>query len=458
MLKSEEQPKVLRTQVNNGLRRSTLGTLATRIVSLPLAAIASLITARVLGPSDQGVYSFLLLFAKFFLPILSFGLGASIVYQLSRGAFELRDVALTAACMGLSVGALTGCIVYLLYRLEALGEVASNTPQNLVAAMALLLPLQGLELFTMRTFFGQSWFGLMNWLALLRALLFPLLLIAFVGVFRWGVIGAVGAGIVSSSVITTSQWTVIRRRGLLAWKLDASFFRASLSYGLRTWLGTVISRANVRIDQFVLALFAPSAALGNYAVATRLAELLWVLPDGVSPPFFNRLTKINDSARRTLCERYHRILFWSLASLALAVETTASWWIPWALGAKYVAVPWLLGLLLPGSVMALGSKIMTKYFGASGKPQLSAWTGGLGGLLGVGLYLSLIPRWQMTGAALACSLGYTATSLIAITIYRRSGTRRGTLFLLSRKDILWLRQQLSDLVSFAKARIRAKVG
>src|SRR3954452_25512736 len=85
-------PVAPRKPVGATAARSSMWTLLTRLVTMPLGFLTSALVARALGPELKGSYAFLLLLGAFVSPCLSLGFGGSIVYFISSARYRLRDV------------------------------------------------------------------------------------------------------------------------------------------------------------------------------------------------------------------------------------------------------------------------------------------------------------------------------------------------------------------------------
>lgn len=423
--------------------RAAVGNLATKVVLYPLAFIASLVVDRALGPHDRGLYSFLLLVGSFMLPLMTFGFGGAVIYFISSGKRTAEDVSVTTLLFGLVVGLLSAAVTYSLWRAGWLGETGRETPRRELLVMLALVPFQGVQLMASRVLFGESRFGTSNWLALARSTLNPLLLLILVvaaGMGLWGAVIATATLNVGFTVATV----VTLRPQRLRYRYDHGFLVEGLRYGIKMWVGELATRANLRLDQMLLGIFAPASALGTYSVAVRLSEFLWVGPDAVAPVLFNRLAATKDKAARiALTARIHRLGLAALVLVALVAGIGGWWLVPLILGAQFAGSIPLFEMLLVGTVAMYTAKVLTKYFAAVGAPELSGRLGLYSGVAGAALYFALIPLGATTGAAIASSLSYLLMSAVALRMYSRLiAPDRGRLFALRTADFQWLAGQL----------------
>lgn len=423
--------------------RAAIGNLATKLIVFALALVANLVVDRALGPHDRGLFAFLLLVGNFLLPVLTFGFGGAVVYFITSGQREAKDVTVTVLTMGCLMGIASAGITFGLWRLGWLGDTGSQLPWVPLAAILFLAPFQGIRLMAGRVLFGQSRFGTNNWLNLARAGVHPVLLLTLVVVVDLGLWGAVLATIIVTVALTLASVAVLMpERPRL--RFDVGFVGEALRYGIKMWVGDLATRVNLRLDQMILGLVAPASALGNYSVAMRLSELLWVFPDAVNPVFFNRLAGADtDEQRMALTGRIHRIGL--LGMMVLAVGAGVGGWfvIPWFFGEQFGTAHVIFALLMPGTVIMYTPKVLTKYFAAVARPDLAGRLGLWSGLTGALLYVGLIPLLGSYGGAVATSLSYGFMALFSVRAYRSLvGPTKHSLVGYRGSDLQWLADQL----------------
>ena len=427
--------------------RSTLGILITKLISLPLTILVGIIVTRVLGPEGKGSYVSLGLLSSFYLPFLSFGFGASIVYFVSSGKYAVRDVFLTCVLVGVMQGVLVGAILAGLWQLGMLGEAVREIDSYLIVLMLLMLPVQGAYLNLTRIVLGDSRFMLNNVITLALPIATSTLLFLFVAILRWELPGAVAGFVVSNTLATLGLIAALAPRYRPALLVHRGFLKEGFHYGLKAWGGDLAARVNLRFDQAALSLFGSDAALGIYSVAVTLSELLWFVPDSMSFVLFNRMvgTPSMDDRAELAC-RVHRILLVGMIAAAIALAVLARPLIQMAYGPKFVDAVWPLIILLPGTVAMTTAKVVTKFLSGSGQPGRSSLLVGVGAGVSVVIGMLLIPQFGMIGAALTSSIGYVVTGAAAVYAFSLADLRRRPqLFGYSPGDGRWFVQQVQTL-------------
>ena len=429
--------------------RSSLGMLVTRFALYPLTILTSIVVARLLGPADRGVYAFVLLFGSSLLPLATLGSGAGVVYLLSSGKFDVNRVFLTTCLLGIATGGVCAGIIFACIAAHVFGSVITALPFSLILPLLLVLPLQGLDFMVNRLAIGTNWFSLMNWSMIAKPLLNAGFLLVAVAVLRSGVHGAVVAVCLAAAISAIGTTALSFQRYRAEFFIDRPYIRQCLSYGIRAWWGDLAIRANLRLDQFLLGLMGQAAQLGLYSVAVNFTELLWVIPDAMGPVLFNRMASstTTEEDRNHLIALIHRVLFAMTFVVAVLTGLFAPLVLRLTVGHKYVGAAGALQLLLPGTLLMVTTKTLTKYFGGTGKPLKSSIPQVVGAAMSAALYVFLIPRLGIVGAAIASSLGYAATAVVCLYIYT-ADLKRGLaeLFFLRRLDFTWVYQRLSGAI------------
>ncbi len=442
---ANESPVELPAAPRSTAARSTLGVLVTKLATVPLAIATTILVARYLGPADRGAYAFLMLPHTFYFPLSTLGFGASILYLISSGRYGADGVAVTCLAVGAAFGLANAAILGALWHFDLLGDTARSVPQNLMIAILLLLPMQGALMMAQRVLLGASRYALSNYLLAGTSALSAVLLLALVVAADLGLFGAVAALVITNIIIGIVTCYLVCREFRPCVRLDGGFVASGLHYGSRAWIGEATTRLNLRLDQAILS-FAPASALGMYSVAVAMSEFLWHIPDSLGYVLFNRIAaEKRPELRAALVQRVHRTIIVLMALLALLLAAVSPWLVPFLFGEAYEGTVEPLVLLLPGTVALVTTKILTKFFGGSGMPGRSSAITAIGTVVGVALFAALIPAVGIRGAAIATSMGYIATAVASVILFRRVVPTQTRLFGVDRDDVRWLIAQFRSL-------------
>jgi len=211
-------------------------------------------------------------------------------------------------------------------------------------------------------------------------------------------------------------------------------------------LERLANRASGRLDQFVLGFARAPGDLGVYRIAVMVAELLWIIPDAVSIPLFNRVSKSeSDHDRVTITSKSHRVVL-AVVVVAAVVLFFAGWWLlPRMLGQEYASAWWLMGLLIPGTVSLVTSRILNMFFSATGRPEKASIVEVIGATVSIAAYVALIPTLGVAGAAIGTSTAYIVIAVASNQMFKRSiSPVKARLFRTRWADITWVTHLISD--------------
>jgi O-antigen/teichoic acid export membrane protein len=106
-----------------------------------------------------------------------------------------------------------------------------------------------------------------------------------------------------------------------------------------------------------------------------------------------------------------------------------------------------LWLLLPGVVTLTAAKVIASYLSGIGKPIYSTYISGGTVILTVILDIVLIPRYGISGAAVASSIVYTTATIASVSIFRHeSGAGLLETLVVQPEDFIRYRRLLGSTV------------
>ena len=189
-------------------------------------------------------------------------------------------------------------------------------------------------------------------------------------------------------------------------------YRGALAFGWAGGAGELVLLAMLRVDILIVAAFLPLRDVGLYAVATALAEILWILPDGVAQVVLPTTARDPDGAHTPRLLRLSSLITVVGGLVLIAVAKPA---IELVFGPAFAraadAVPLLAVASLAGGVWKIvGAEIVAR---GTTKPRLTSACLGL--VVMVAVDLIAVPAFGIAGAALGSACGY---AFAAALVYR----------------------------------------
>jgi O-antigen/teichoic acid export membrane protein len=401
--------------------KNTISNVITKLAIYPIGFVSSVVVARILGPDDRGIYSYLLLAISFVVPIFSLGIGGGITFMVSSKKYSPKEVGFSTFLIGTTIGIVLSILLYLGWNFKLLGNIGNNLSFFELLVLLVSLIFNSIYFMLSRILFGDSRFITMNWITILQGLLNPMFLLTFVWILALGIDGAALSLLLINFITVVFGILYFYTRYKPNLIFNNLFFKDSFTYGFKGWFGDMAIRANVRLDQVILASVASSAILGIYSIAVLLVELLWILPDSLGPILFNKLAAEKDLKKRVdITYKINRLLLLITFGTSIFL-TLATYYIflPYGYGDKYQSafLPFLI--LIPGTVFYVVTKVITKILSGSGLIGVTSKVTVSGSLVSICLYFLLIPKYGMIGASLASSIGYISISIFSLIYFKK---------------------------------------
>jgi antigen flippase len=218
--------------------------------------------------------------------------------------------------------------------------------------------------------------------------------------------------------------------------------RRILHYGVRVQFGAWSSVANVRLDQLLLAVFAPTASLGVYVVAVSYAGVLQTVPSSaalVMLPDIVRASRLGGADASV--EQWYRRVLWTTLVCASVIALSSVWAVPALFGGAFASAVPLMVLLVPAVVILGMNQILSTAFRGIGRPEVGSASEIIGLAVTVPALAILLPRYGIYGAAAASLLAYGATHAYLVRKAAGAfGVGLKSLCVLRREDLVALRE------------------
>lgn len=415
--------------------RNVLGTFLTEILIVGLNFLAGILVARWLPPAERGVLALFMLLPVTLAYFADVGVSQSIIYLLVRKKYPPRLVLGNALTLALLAGG-AGVLLLWFFQDQLLNTFLKDVPRPYYLIVMGLLPLFIIDTYLLSMLRGQQRFAAFN----LRRFLAPILLLAgvvvLVGFAGWGIQGAVVSFVASTFLSLLVCLWLVGRSVPIGLKFEQGMAAEALGFGAKSYLQNLVGHLHYRLDVYLLALFLPPEQVAFYTVATSVAEVAFYIPNSVGTVLFPRLSSEVEERMHSLTAEAarHTILVTSMAVLAILA---AGWWlIPFFYGRPYQQAVAPLFVLMPGVLAMAVYKVLTRNFTSRKRQETSILAAGVALALNILLNLVFVPRYGVTGAALASLLSYTASATILLVVFRReSGIPIRQVLFITRADL-----------------------
>jgi O-antigen/teichoic acid export membrane protein len=422
-----------------------LTTFITRVCVFGLGFLIGVINARVLGPSGKGTVALAVLVPTFASQFLRFGVDVASVYFLGSKKHTLQAI-LGNSLMVVVATTMVAVPLYVICIPLISDTIAAGVEPSLLLLAGLLLPLSLLVGHLSPIFLGLQRVKKYNFIALWGKVTAFFFIVVLVVVLSLGVVGAIWATILASLLVVSWALKELSKEVSVKPTLNPGLLKESISLGFRAYLGNVVQFFNYRLDMFVVNYFIGVANVGFYSTAVTGAELLWYIPQAVATILFPRTAATGAEEAKLFTPKVCRNTFLITLIAALGLSIVSKPLIIFIYGEAFAPSVIPLWLLMPGVVALSISKILTSDLAGRGLLQYGAYSSAISLVATVICDLVLIPRWGITGAAVASSISYCIATLVVLFFYVRiSGNGLAVVLIPRKEDVIIYRRYCSSL-------------
>ncbi len=400
--------------------------------SIAIRLVSAVIVARWVGADGRGILAVLYATPMLMQGLFSIGLREAFAFHLAN-ILQQRKAIISTTLLLAGLSCLIGVLVSNFYG----NFLTKNTYDPVLIALASFnLPMNIMLELVRGYFLSQKKFWKFSSVIVFSSLFRLPAVILLVVVFDLGVLGAILADLICP--VLGLIWIYLL--DLKEKKLEVAPKRALLpkiiSMSSRYAVTALIVVAQPRVGILVLETVSTTAAMGIYAVASTLAEMMANLSRAVQTvSFTHRLGVADSAAADELLIRRARLSFIMLFAGACAA-LPAPFVVPLIFGSEFAEAGWLLLWFLPGLVLGGVAKVIAADVAARGTPLKTVWATGPSLAVNVVLALSLAPHYGPAGAAAAVSAAQLVELALCIALYSKvSGVRASAFFEFGRRDV-----------------------
>jgi len=389
---------------------------ALRIV---IAAAGTIVIAAVIGPAFKGVLATLMSVSTIAAVALGWGLAGATSYYVATKRWSEAQYNALAVTWTLVVAGLSYVLFGLARRFGAERLLSGLTDLQLASATAvvLLYSLAGHAVLALKRF---KFFAILDVLSA-AANPFAFFVLLAIGIGSLG--AAVWAWIVSEAVVAIAAQVAMLR--LAKWRMaNPDDLGGVARYAAQAGGWDVLNLMNLRLDVLLLRSMASASAVGAYALATQLTEVVWLVPVAIGSAVLPEVAE-GGHDQGIWTARIARLTSSVSVALSLAVGVAGTVLIAVFLRSYVAGIP-AIWLLLPGTAVAATSKVLGNDLNARGLPRALLWAAVASVIVTVVGDFTLIPLIGSVGAAIVSSAAYSIAALVLVVHFRSAtGSRFG---------------------------------
>ena len=424
--------------------RNSLYGIVGQVVGGGIIFLVVLLSARYLGPSEFGVFSFSFAIVAV-IHMFAGGLTNILVREIARDLNSLHQVLGAVIPLMAIISVLTVLAVFACVNLLEVGTKTANTIYILVGTLPISF-LSAVHTAVCRAHEEMEF----NALALIIqrvTLLCSVLVIIYLDA---GLLGIAFSYLVAYVIQWFFYTTLVRRRYCrYRWRVDIAYWLYLLREGIPMAFGMMLQRISSYAGVFALTLLSTASAVGLYSSAYRLIEMLAIIPYTLSHPLFPALSRLAETSTDAAFDLYlqaQKYLILMALPLGLWVCLFAPLLMSLLLGPQYEAAAGTLRILGLVVILSFLNSLFLYMYSAVGAQRQYTIIMSLTLVIHVILALVFIPLFDFNGAALAALISECLLWLIATLLLRTRGFRPSRLMkhwpvipaiLLSGLPLLW---------------------
>lgn len=427
------------------IARSTRLILTADVTILLSNIVSSLIGARALGPAGRGDLLIVVLWPPVVAMMASFGLPAAYRYWMAREPQRVSRLFSNAVLYTIVIGVVS--VVLADQIVPSLVGERSPEVMTLLRIYQINIPA-ALFLELMRSLLeGTKRFG---WAGAARMIFFGVQAVGFTVLWFAGHLTVATASFTMIAAQTTAMLLALAaviHQLRPAWQPSWTEFKTSMHYGARDYPGGLADFTTLRLDQLLLGAMASNVAIGLYVIAVRLSETTTLAASALAEALMPEVAASQTTNKaELLVGRMLRLTIYMHAVVLVPLVLIAPLILRLLFGASFVpAAGALRWLLVAAGVWGISSIVISGLRGF-GYPVLSTLARFSAAVVTAIALIVLLPRFGITGAAIASLIGYSVMLMVALLVFVR---KRGLSF--------WvlLRPQLQDFAGWQSLRRQA---
>ncbi len=397
--------------------KNTWLTVGARYIITALAAGSAAIIATQLGAKGAGTYAQVRVLPTVIAALLGGGLTIATPYFIGTKKYATQAIVETSMALGMVLSVI-GLLAWWFGGPVLHAHVYTQLSREAALCVGLAIPLQIFCNYLNSIQQGLLDFKGANLVLIVEefvafALLTPLLFGLSVGPTT-----IVVSAVVSTGAAAALAAALLLRRGLRPFpRFHRTVAVDSIRFGLRGHIGRISNMLTWRLDVMLLSFLAPVEVVGNYAVASKVAELF--RPVSASLTFVLRpmiAALPVEQARQKGIDLYRRYFLGNLVAVTLMAFAGGPL-ILRLFGPEFAPAVPAFQILLFGLAALGASGVLNGFNVGIGKPEFNSYTALAGMIVTVVGDFALIPTYHLMGAAVVSSAAYTVKAIALTTLF-----------------------------------------
>lgn len=415
-------------------------------INVCLSFIITVLMVRLLGTEGNGIYSLFIANTAVIALLAGFSFNSGLTYYSAKNQFSNESLVNTffiLLLIQLLLILIAEKIFESLFGISFYIDIPSAGFSSWGCFYVLVILLNG---YLSSMFTGNKWFDSLNLLTVITNVVF---VVAFAVLLSQNSSYSTTHSlfILKIFILLTGLQTLVYLFFLLK-KLNYRFhfsfiklkdFRLIAAYAGMAFFSNLFQFFAYRMDYWFINYFRSKEELGLYALASKLNQVLWLLPMTMATviiPF----TVSDSGLLKNKVKVILRLLFNSYLLLAIFLVIVSPVLIPVFFGSDFSGTILPFIILLPGVIIFTFTTILAAYFAGVNRQHINLKISFFCFLIiFIGDFL-LVPKFGKEGAAAASSIGYAASGFSSLYIFsKQTGSNFKELLFTRKNDVMLIK-------------------
>ncbi len=411
-----------------------------KAVNVLLSFVVTVLIVRLLGVEGNGIYSLFTANAAIIVLIASFSFNSGITYFSAKNEFSpaaILNSAFIILLLQVVIILIAEKIFHSFFGFSFYVDIHSSTISFWGCLYVAAILFNG---YLSAIFTGNKWFDLLNILTAITNIIFVI-------VFSYLLFKNTSGGITHTLLILKTYIVLIVLQTLLnliillkkiKYRFNFSLlkmkqFKLVFMYAGIAFFSNLFQFLAYRMDYWFINYFNNKDELGLYALASKLNQVLWLLPMTIAAV----IIPFTVTASEELIEKVKtivRLQFNGYILLGILLAVFSPIFIPLIFSNAFSGTVLPFIILLPGVIIFTITTILAAYFAGTNRQDINLkisffcfFTILVGDII-------LVPRFGKEGAAVASSIGYAVSGFTSLYVFsKQSGW--------SFKELLWIKKK-----------------
>lgn len=437
------------------ISKSAIYTILTQIPAQIFGVIAGIFITRILGPEGRGIYALFFADISLLSTVLGFSVGTAITFYIANKKIA-REKTIGISLLFSLVTILLSFIVLFIWLNLPISEIfipKENSTGPFIIIFCCFLIINHIDILFASFFQGEKRFGIVNTVLLVNSFLnfglySILFLIHFFDVYTIG-INEVLLVALTVMFLNFLHWNYHFRKHYsysfsfkFNWNSDIKPFIRFMGLD---HLANIVTFFNNRLVLWIIAFYLTNDHVGLFALAFGITQLLTMLSNPLSQVLFPFIW--SDDAKKHL--KTYALFCRAHFSILLVISVIGVFVTPYILTKVYGTdfsesiIP--LQIMFIPSIFACQTKIFTGILFAENKVKLYLYSAIAGLIVALSMNFTLIPIYEIEGAAIASSLSFLTTFIVVyLTMAMNIKLPSNNLFILNSSDLKQIKRKYTN--------------